>query len=209
MPHEDRMAALQHVDRYPSATVGSGSVPRTLQFWRYGRPMSNTRYGHANVSGGNQDQGERKDEGWESRQGGRQSRPHGSDPAPGGDDGRRGDQASEPPLGTNTQGIAGIAAGSDETREQLAEMWQRGFGSGDDGRDERGAGETGSAHPGTDQPRRMGGPLGPDPDEPHLPEGAQDNDSKGTGAGGFDRGVDATNIGAVHQGVRPEDPEQA
>ena len=32
-----------------------------------------TRYGHTNRSGGNQDQGERKDEDWESRQGGRQS----------------------------------------------------------------------------------------------------------------------------------------
>ena len=53
----------------------------------------------------------------------------------------------------------------------------------------------------------MGGPLGPDPKDPHLPEGAQDNDAKGTGAGGFDIGVDATNVGAVHQGARPEDPQ--
>jgi hypothetical protein len=63
-------------------------------------------------------------------------------------------------------------------------------------RDVRGAG--------TDQPPRMGGPLGPDPENPHLPEGAQDNETQGTGAGGFDVGVNAQNVGAVHQGVREE-----
>jgi hypothetical protein len=57
---------------------------------------------------------------------------------------------------------------------------------------------------GTDQPPRMGGPLGPDPDHPHLPEGAQSGVTRGSGAGGFDRGVDASTIGAVHQGVREE-----
>jgi hypothetical protein len=51
----------------------------------------------------------------------------------------------------------------------------------------------------------MGGPLGPDPTDPHLPEGAQNPDTQGSGAGGFDRGVNATNVGAVHQGVRPEE----
>jgi hypothetical protein len=51
----------------------------------------------------------------------------------------------------------------------------------------------------------MGGPLGPDPERPHLPEGAQDNETQGTGAGGFDVGVNAQNVGAVHQGVKPED----
>ena len=35
--------------------------------------MSDTRYGHSNVGGGNQDQGERKDDGWTSRQGGAES----------------------------------------------------------------------------------------------------------------------------------------
>jgi hypothetical protein len=149
--------------------------------------MSDTRYGHSNVGGGNQDQGERKDEGWESRQGGSQSRASGSkgDPQPRDIPGRDGE--APPPQGTNTQGeLAGIGEASRETAEERA----------DPGRD---------APAGTDQPPRMGGPLGPDPKNPHLPEGAQDNDSKGSGAGGFDRGVDATNVGAVHQGAR-EDP---
>jgi hypothetical protein len=52
----------------------------------------------------------------------------------------------------------------------------------------------------------MGGPLGANPDNPHLPEGAQDAETRGTGAGGFDRGVNAKVIGAVHQGAREEDP---
>ena len=52
----------------------------------------------------------------------------------------------------------------------------------------------------------MDGPLGSDPEHPHLPEGAQDTDTRGTGAGGFDRGVNAKVVGAVHQGAREEDP---
>jgi hypothetical protein len=156
--------------------------------------MSDTRYGHSNVGGGNQDQGERKDEGWESRQGGSQSRESGSDPVPRDVAGQ--ERQTTPPPGTNTQGeLAGIGEASADTRDELAGMMERAFPD-DEKRD---------AAAGTDQPPRMGGPLGPDPKNPHLPEGDQDNDEKGTGAGGFDRGVDATNVGAVHQGAR-EDP---
>jgi hypothetical protein len=76
---------------------------------------THTRYRHTNRSGGSQDQGERKDEGWESRQGGSQSH----------DPGRRSDrdqQAGGPdrggrPGGTNTQGdLKGIA----EAAERVA-----------------------------------------------------------------------------------------
>ena len=149
--------------------------------------MSDTRYGHSNVGGGNQDQGERKDEGWTSRQGGSESNRPGRKGEPEPRDVPGNERDSRPPRGTNTQGdLAGIREASDET---LAE------------RDP----EPDASPSGTDQPPRMGGPLGPDPKNPHLPEGAQDNDEKGTGAGGFDRGVDATNVGAVHQGAR-EDP---
>jgi hypothetical protein len=167
---------------------------------RYGRAMTNTRYGHSNVGGGDQDQPERKDEGWERRQGGPQSR----------DPGRRGESdanpdrethTTQPPPGTNTQGeLAGIgeaAARSEERRRGRSEPPDESL-TGARERDMRGAG--------TDQPPRMGGPLGPDPEHPHLPEGAQDSDTRGSGARGFDRGVDAKNVGAVHQGVREEDP---
>jgi hypothetical protein len=162
--------------------------------------MTNTRYGHTNVGGGDQDQAERKDDGWERRQGGPESR----------DPGRRGDREEraaddgskgEPPPGTNTQGeLAGIGEAADESEARLRSSSapppdaQTGVRE----RDLRGAG--------TDQPPRMGGPIGPDPDNPHLPEGAQDADTRGSGAGGFDRGVNAKVVGAVHQGAREEDP---
>jgi hypothetical protein len=166
----------------------------------YGRAMTKTRFGHTNVGGGDQDQPERKDAGWERRQGGPESR----------DPGRRGnreeraaDDASkgEPPPGTNTQGeLAGIgeAAERSEANLRAASAPPPEAPTGVRERDLRGAG--------TDQPPRMGGPLGADPDDPHLPEGAQDSDTRGTGAGGFDRGVNAKVVGAVHQGVREEDP---
>jgi hypothetical protein len=174
---------------------------RARHLGAYGPSMSDSRYGHTNVSGGDQDQGERKDEGWKSRQGGRQSRESGKDPVPSDTPGR--DRASTPPPGTNTQGeLAGIGEASRDTREELHGMMERAYpdaGQGDGEASDRDPGA------GTDQPPRMGGPLGPDPERPHLPEGAQDNEEKGTGAGGFDRGVDATNVGAVHQGARPED----
>src|SRR5687767_5462743 len=161
--------------------------------------MSKTRYGHSSVGGGNQDQAERKDRDWTSRQGGDES----ADP------GRRGEGSSppeepkdrrpSPPQGTNTQGeLAGIGDASraaarraDRDAEDI-DVSERGVRE----RDLRGAG--------TDQPPRMGGPLGPDPEHPHLPEGAQDNETQGTGAGGFDVGVNAQNVGAVHQGAREE-----
>ncbi len=164
--------------------------------------MSNTRYGHSGVGGGDQDQAERKDEGWERRQGGDQSREpgsHGETAAsdPGRDEHREG---SLPPPGTNTQGgLAGIGEASERSAEGLQHQADSGERSeaGPRDRDLRGAG--------TDQPRRRGGPLGPDPDRPHLPEGAQDAESRGTGAGGFDVGVNAKVVGAVHQGARVED----
>lgn len=167
--------------------------------------MNDTRYGHSNVGGGTQDQGERKDEGWESRQGGDESRQPGRRGDGGREAGRADDRDSSPPPGTNTQGeLAGIGDASRETREELERMWQRGFPS-DDG--DRTGTEDATPASGTDQPRRMGGPLGPDPTNPHLPEGAQNPDTQGTGAGGFDRGVNATQVGAVHQGVKVEDPQ--
>lgn len=180
--------------------------------------MSKTRYGHSSVGGGNQDKAERKDEGWTSRQGGDESsRP-----------GRRGDptpsqrapgeeRPTPPPQGTNTQGeLAGIGEASEEVAQRLGmddvvpqaresgptpdappTSAQDAGGTSVRDRDLRGAG--------TDQPPRMGGPLGPDPERPHLPEGAQDNETQGTGKGGFDRGVNAQNVGAVHQGARPDE----
>ncbi len=161
--------------------------------------MSNTRYGHSGVGGGDQDQAERKDEGWERRQGGDQSREPGSRGEPvaeePGQDAKRG--RGQPPPGTNTQGeLAGIGDASDRSAAQFEQ-----------GTDEQAPGDTGfrerdARGAGTDQPPRMGGPLGPDPDRPHLPEGAQNADSRGTGAGGFDVGVNAKVVGAVHQGAR-------
>jgi hypothetical protein len=163
--------------------------------------MSNTRYGHSSVGGGDQDQAERKDDGWRSRQGGDQSREPGQRGNPVGDGPGPDDRGSQPPPGTNTQGeLAGIGPASDRSAARLGN-------EPDDAatepatnvrdRDVRGAG--------TDQPPRMGGPLGPDPERPHLPEGAQDSDSRGTGAGGFDVGVNAKVVGAVHQGAREEE----
>jgi hypothetical protein len=158
----------------------------------------NTRYGHSNVGGGDQDQPERKDEGWRRRQGGAESRNPGTrgQPTVAG----QGGSSTSPPQGTNTQGeLAGIGEASDRSEARLAERRQDSPESltGVRARDLRGAG--------TDQPARMGGPLGPDSDEPHLPEGAQNADNRGTGAGGFDRGVDASRVGTVHQGVKEED----
>ena len=160
--------------------------------------MSKTRYGHSSVGGGNQDQAERKDRNWTSRQGGAES----ANPGRRGDEPRP-DTASErrtsPRQGTNTQGeLAGIGEASEAAGRRLegdAEARPASDRTVRE-RDVRGAG--------TDQPPRMGGPLGDDPERPHLPEGAQDNDTQGTGAGGFDVGVNAQNVGAVHQGVREE-----
>jgi hypothetical protein len=162
--------------------------------------MSKTRYGHSNVGGGNQDQPERKDRDWTSRQGGDQSADLGRrgqdrprEPQPGAD------RRPSPPQGTNKQGeLAGIGEASDAAAGRL-DRQEGGTSAAEEAvrlRDVRGAG--------TDQPRRMGGPLGPDPDRPHLPEGVQDNETQGTGSGGFDRGVNAQNVGAVHQGIRKE-----
>jgi hypothetical protein len=191
-------------------------VPRTLQMPPYGPGMNDTRYDHTNASGGSQDQGERKDEGWTSRQGGRQSRDPGRKGPARPSDAPGDESRTLPPPGTNTQGeLAGIGEAAERSAARLErdqhverEGDQRGEGTNDTGaeppttvreRDLRGAG--------TDQPPRMGGPLGPDADDPHLPEGAQDSNTRGSGAGGFDRGVDAKNIGAVHQGVRVEEPD--
>lgn len=105
-----------------------------------------------------------------------------------------------PAPATNTQGeLAGIGDAAEKSAERLEEQREPIDDSEDvaHGADAAGAG--------TNQPPRMGGPFGPDPKNPHLPEGAQDGQSRGTGAGGFDRGVDATTVGAVHQGAKPED----
>ena len=161
--------------------------------------MSKKRYGHTGVGGG-QDQPERKDDGWHSRQGGTQSNPSGRhDPPEVSEPGEPGDVIQLPPPGTNTQGeLAGIGRAADESAERLEEQREPDDAGGEAaGSEARGAG--------TDQPPRMGGPLGSDPRHPHLPEGAQDGQSRGTGAGGFDRGVDASTVGAVHQGVKRED----
>jgi len=164
--------------------------------------MTNTRYGHTNVGGGNQDQPERKDAGWERHQGGPESHETGrrsNREERAADDASR----SEPPPGTNTQGdLAGIGEAADRSEASLgAPSAPPDSPTGVRSRDLRGAG--------TDQPPRMSGPLGPDPGNPHLPEGAQDADTRGTGAGGFDRGVNAKVVGAVHQGAREEDPSSA
>ena len=167
--------------------------------------MSKTRYGHTGVGGGNQDQGERKDEGWTSRQGGHESRNPGSKGEPEEARAKRaGDSSREhplPPPGTNTQGeLAGIGEASEHVADELDRESNQATdqdGGSTRARDERGAG--------TDQPPRMGGPLGPDPEHPHLPEGVQDTETRGTGAGGFDIGVNAKVVGAVHQGAREED----
>lgn len=164
--------------------------------------MSDTRYGHSNVGGGNQDQAERKDEGWQSRQGGDESAPEGrrGDAQPQGDRPDR-SPTGAPPQGTNTQGeLAGIGEASRDVAAEEAR-------GGDAARDDSGVGirERDARGAGTDQPPRMGGPLGPDAGDPHLPEGAQNSDNRGSGAGGFDQGVNAKVVGAVHQGVKEED----
>jgi hypothetical protein len=205
------MVALQHGDRYPGATTRTESVPRVRQLPPYGRAMSNTRYGHTNRSGGNQDQGERKDAGWESRQGGRQSTDQGRRGEPSAPEQPGEERETLPPPGTNTQGgLAGIGEAADDTRAELDRMWRRGFPS-DDESDRRSADDRspeGDAA-GTDQPPRMGGPLGPDRTDPHLPEGLQNADDRGSGAAGFDRGVDASRVGTLHQGVKEEDSRDA
>src|SRR5829696_6588109 len=150
--------------------------------------MNKTRYDHTSTSGGDQDQGERKDEGWQSRRGGPQSREPGRRHEPRARERPGQERDSLPPPGTNAQGgLAGIGEASAESLDRL-----------------QAAGEHPGGPSGTDQPPRMGGPLGPDPKNPHLPEGVQDSDTRGSGAGGFDRGVDAKRIGQVHQGVREE-----
>jgi hypothetical protein len=164
--------------------------------------MSDTRYGHAGVGGGDQDQGERKDEGWQRRQGGDQSREPGSRGEPSASE--AGDRADgrKRALGTNTQGeLAGIGEASRDSAERLEDR--------SSAEREREAARTADPAAGTDQPPRMGGPLGPDGDDPHLPEGAQTTETRGTGAGGFDRGVNAKVLGAVHQGAKEEDPDAA
>lgn len=175
-----------------------------------------TRYGHTSVGGGDQDRPERKDEGWESRQGGSQGREPGSrgEPRPAEDRGDGDGRGSQPPSGTNTQGqIAGIDEASRATRDELDSTWRQDDATATTPRDEgerstgpRSEREAGAPPPGTDQPPRMGGPLGPDRTDPHLPEGAQDADTRGSGTGGFDVGVNAKVVGAVHQGVKEEQP---
>jgi hypothetical protein len=169
------------------------------------------RYGHTGVGGGHQDQGERKDDGWESRQGGEQSTRPGRQ---GGGTGGSGEGRPSPAQGTNTQGsLPGIGEASERAAAVIDRSGDGPVPEADEDpvadaearrRDAATASSSDAPGSGTDQPPRMGGPLGPDPDRPHLPEGAQDGESRGTGAGGFDEGVDASTIGAVHQGARPD-----
>lgn len=167
--------------------------------------MSNTRYGHTGVGGGNQDQGERKDEGWEKRQGGDESGQPGSRGEPTAEQpGDQDQQHGQPPPGTNTQGgLAGIGEASRRSADRLTAA-----DSGDGGRVEHDEDAPEDPGAGTDQPPRMGGPLGADREHPHLPEGAQTTETRGSGAGGFDVGVNAKVVGAVHQGAREEDPSE-
>jgi hypothetical protein len=157
------------------------------------------RYGHSGAGGGHQDQAERKDEGWRSRQGEDQSHPAGRRGQP--EEAAR-PRTPAPPQGTNTQGeLPGIADASHEALERLEQQREPRHGASEE------ASEEARAAMGTDQPPRMGGPLGADPKHDlRLPGGVQSSETRGTGAGGFDRGVNAKVIGAVHQGAREEDP---
>ncbi len=103
--------------------------------------MSNTRYGHTGVGGGNQDQGERKDEGWEKRQGGDESGQPGSRGEPTAEQpGDQDRQHGQTPPGTNTQGgLAGIGEASRRSADRLAAA-----DSGDDGRVEQDEASEGS-----------------------------------------------------------------
>jgi hypothetical protein len=179
--------------------------------------QQDTRYGHSSAGGGRQDQGERKDEGWTSRQGGDQSAPKTSDggQSPSGDSGggdaeprkARHDARTPAPAGTNTQGeLAGIGAASDRVAAEVAaEQSRPGDGASESADAGVGFREKDARGAGTDQPPRMGGPAGStDGSEPHLDEGAQDTESRGSGAGGFDVGVNAKVVGAEHQGVKEE-----
>jgi hypothetical protein len=85
------------------------------------------RYGHSGSGGGHQDQPERKDDDWTSRQGGHQSRPHGRDPEPIHPDTARAptSRPSASAIGTNTQGeLRGIGEGADRVERELE---QEGF----------------------------------------------------------------------------------
>jgi hypothetical protein len=108
--------------------------------------------------------------------------------------------ASRRPARTPRGELAGIGDASEESEATLNAPSQT------PPEDQTGVRERDLRGADTDQPPRMGGPLGSDANDPHLPEGAQDAETRGTGAGGFDRGVNAKVIGAVHQGAREEDP---
>lgn len=157
-----------------------------------------TRYSHTSQSGGDQDQGERKDEGWESRQGGRESH----------DPGRRSgrDQDGHGPDrggrlgGTNTQGgLGGI-------REAAAAVAAEEDGVDREPDEEREAREL-EAERRRDPRVSEGTPE--HPRHARMPAGAQTADNRGSGAGGFDRGVDASQVGAPYQGAKREDPALA
>src|SRR5215212_5777458 len=81
------------------------------------RDTGDGRYEHTGVGGSGQRQGERKDEGWTSRQGGEQSRERGRhaasrEPAK--------ESRGRPPRGTNTQGdLSGIGEAADDVTQEL------------------------------------------------------------------------------------------
>jgi hypothetical protein len=157
-----------------------------------------TRYGHTNRSGGDQDQGERKDDGWKSRQGGRQSHEPGR--RRGRDQQAAGRDRGGKPGGSNTQGdLKGIS----EAAQRVAAE--------EDGL----VSETGEEREvRTLEDERLGDPRVSEgtPEHPRharMPEGEQNPGNRGSGARGFDVGVDAGQVGAPYQGARPEDPSKA
>jgi hypothetical protein len=158
-----------------------------------------TRYRHTNRSGGNQDQGERKDDGWESRQGGRQSRDPGvRGPQHGPDD--AGPDRGGKPGGTNTQGdLKGIA----EASARVAGEEDGLVSESPEDREARRLEAERRADPRVSEGSRE------HPRHARMPEGEQNADTRGSGGGGFDVGVDASQVGAPHQGARREDASKA
>ena len=158
-----------------------------------------TRYGHTSTGGGSQDQGERKDEGWQSRQGGRQSQEQGRQS--GRDDVGQGTDRGGKPGGTNTQGdLAGIGGAS---RAEADAIRRSGEHESPEATDARRLEAERRADP------RVSEGTPEHPRHARMAEGAQNADTRGTGAGGFDRGVDASQVGAPYQGAKPEDPSRA
>jgi hypothetical protein len=157
-----------------------------------------TRYGHTNRSGGDQDQGERKDDGWESRQGGPQSREPGR--REGRDQQASGSDRGGRPGGTNTQGdLKGIGEAADRVAAEEDGL----IAQSEEEREAQALEAERRADP------RVSEGTPDHPRHARMPEGEQNPDNRGSGARGFDVGVDASQIGAPYQGARPEDRAKA